>query len=113
VATMTTQISMLLPSPPLLPPSTGHHLNSRATGPSAMISAFLGHLNHSRNSAQDARVREHGNAWEAESKMSTADRVAPLKAAFGTSMRFQTQLRIVADNTASQALPCSRRANPL
>ena len=29
------------------------------------------------------------------------------KAAFGTSMRFQTQLRIVADNTASQALPCS------
>jgi len=79
VATMTTQISMLLPSPPLLPPSTGHHLNSRATGPSAMISAFLGHLNHSRNSAQDPRVREHGNAWEAESKMSTADRVAPLK----------------------------------
>ena len=104
MATMTTQISMLLPSPPLLPPSTGHHLNSRATGPSAMISAFLGHLNHSRNSAQDARVREH---------MSTADRVAPLKAAFGTSMRFQTQLRIVADNTASHALPCSRRANHL
>ena len=39
--------------------------------------------------------------------MSAADQEAPPKAAFETSMHIQTQLRIIADDTASHTLPCS------